>query len=164
MAERFKVSNTVIIVRRREQENKYLMIKRSPDSPVYPNTWSVPGGKVDASDFLREPDTTEGHHYAVLEAAAARELSEEVHYFANPEELHYLCSLAYNNGAGIIVSFWMLDNGEGEPQCGDGVIEFAWMTLDEIKPLVTPMGLKEEIEWVDRLVPPTNPKWVFKYR
>ena len=166
MTMEFRVACTVIVVKRGMNENHYLLLKRKADT-LFPNEWCVPGGKVDEQDFQRSPDTPEGHHYYILEWAASREVYEEVHQYIAPERLHYLLSLSYpkeNQKKGLVASFWGEPDDSREVRLEEGYKEYCWLTIDEVRQLPNVvLGLKEEIEMVDRLLPPKQLVWKLKY-
>lgn len=47
MQETFEVVITAII----EKDNKYLILRRSPEKKRFPGMWTVPGGKLESHDF-----------------------------------------------------------------------------------------------------------------
>ena len=63
MQETFEVVITAII----EKDNKYLILRRSPEKKRFPGMWTVPGGKLESHDFINTPKETKEYWYNVLE-------------------------------------------------------------------------------------------------
>ena len=63
---------TGIIVR----DGKYLITKRSSKEKVFPNKWTVPGGKVEKEDYTKRPKHTSAHWYNIFEHVVKREVKE----------------------------------------------------------------------------------------
>ncbi|MBM4177296.1 NUDIX domain-containing protein [Candidatus Gribaldobacteria bacterium] len=83
-----EVAITAIIVK----DSKYLIIKRSLNKKRFPGFWTVPGGKLETSDYLNLPKDTENYWYNVLEKTLKREVKEEVGI--EIKNIEYLTSLA----------------------------------------------------------------------
>ena len=69
-----EVAITAIIIK----DGKYLITKRSPNKKRFPGMWTVPGGRLEASDYQALPKDTEFYWYNVLERVLVREVKEEV--------------------------------------------------------------------------------------
>src|SRR3990167_10485730 len=79
---------TAIVVK----DGKYLITKRSPNKKRWPNLWTVPGGRMEISDYANFPKDTEHYWYNVLEKVLRREVMEEVGL--DIENIEYVTSLA----------------------------------------------------------------------
>ena len=91
-----EVAITAIIVKEGgstdSPETKYLITKRSPTKRRFPGMWTVPGGKMETSDYLKLPKDTEFYWYNVLERTLWREIKEEVGI--DIDNIEYMTSLA----------------------------------------------------------------------
>ena len=139
---------TVIIVK----DGKYLITKRAPTEKAFPNQWTVPGGKLEASDYTQRPKDTNSHWYNVFEILAKREVLEETNL--NIDNVEYLTSLVYLRSDSIptiIVSLYA-NYVPGEIKLCDALTEHAWVTLEEAKNYELIEGIYEELEMLDHLL------------
>ena len=65
---------TAIIIK----DGKYLIAKRADHEKVFPNKWTVPGGKLERDDYEKRDTDTGDHWYNVFETLVRREVDEEV--------------------------------------------------------------------------------------
>jgi predicted GIY-YIG superfamily endonuclease len=79
---------TAIIVK----DGKYLITRRAPSKKRFPGMWTVPGGKLETSDYMDMKKDTEHYWYNVLEKTLRREVKEEVGI--EIKNIDYLTSLA----------------------------------------------------------------------
>ena len=139
---------TGIVVR----DGRYLIAKRSEDEPAFPGQWTVPGGKVEVSDYKDRPKDTPVQWYGVLEDAVRREIMEEVNVEVGP--LGYVTSLVYIRPDGVpslVVSLWgEYQSGEVVVQKSEGLTEYAWVSLEEARGYDLIDGILEELEMLDR--------------
>ena len=129
---------------------KYLLVRRSLEEAAFPGLWTVPGGKLNRSDYENTPKDTSDHWYNVLEKLLQREVQEEVGL--KIKNIRYLLSLAYirsDNIPTLIISLFC-DYASGEVKLAKDLIEFAWVDIDEVKNYKLVPGLREEIELVDK--------------
>lgn len=141
-----EVAITAIIIK----DGKYLITRRSPNKKRFPGMWTVPGGRLEAKDYLALPKDTEFYWYNVLERVLVREVMEEVGLTI--KNVQYLTSLAtvHKDGSPSIVISCIADY-EG----GDVILqkeeadEFAWVSTEESKnyPLID--GIFEEFVQID---------------
>src|SRR5690242_984553 len=94
-----EVAITAIIVK----DGKYLIIKRSSTKKRFPDMWTVPGGKLETSDYTSLKKDTKEYWYNVLEKTLAREVMEEVGI--KIDNVEYVTSLAtiHSDGAPSLV-------------------------------------------------------------
>lgn len=140
MSNQFTVAATVIIF---DKYGRVLLTKRSDTKDKWPGYWTVPGGKVEESDWTaRKSDTSAGQWYHVLEQAARREVKEETGLLISQPV--YLCNLAYKNTIAIsfvaraLTNLVTLDKNE----CSD----HAWVLPTNLKDYDIIEGIQEEIE------------------
>src|SRR3989344_4253213 len=96
-----EVAITAII----RQGEKFLITRRSPNKKRFPGKWTVPGGKLEASDYLALPKDTEFYWYNVLERVLVREGKEEVGItIKNVEYLTSLATVHKDGSPSIVVS------------------------------------------------------------
>ncbi len=134
------------------KDGKYLITKRAPTEKAFPDQWTVPGGKLEASDYQSRPKDTSEHWYNVLEDVLKREIKEETNI--EVEDIGYVTSLVYirsDNIPTLIVSLYA-DYASGDIQLCPVLTEFAWVTLEEAKKYDLIEGIYEELEMLDRLL------------
>ncbi len=141
-----EVAITAII----SKDGKYLITKRSATKKRFPNMWTVPGGKLEAKDYLALPKDTESYWYNVLERVLVREVQEEVGLAV--KNVEYLTSLAtvHQDGAPSLVISCLADYDSGEvtlqlEECD----EYKWVTSEESKQYPLLDGIYEELVQVD---------------
>ncbi len=126
-------------------QNKYLILKRSEQEKAFPNLWTVPGGKLETTDYMTREKDTLNHWYNVFETVGKREVKEETGIDVN--NMGYLTSLVYIRSDDIpcvIVSLFaegttmniMIDQKDHS--------EYAWVSFDELKNYELVDGLYEE--------------------
>ncbi|MBN2095575.1 MAG: NUDIX domain-containing protein [Candidatus Aenigmarchaeota archaeon] len=150
------ISATAIVVR----DGKFLIAKRSPSEKAFPGKWTVPGGKLETSDYLNRSRDTSEHWYNIFEKLVEREVLEEVGL--KIKNLNYLTSMAYIRPDGIptiIVSFFA-DYCTGEVRLCSDLTKHAWVTLEEAKDYDLIEGIYEELEMLDKILKGEGPgKW-----
>ncbi len=137
-----EVAITAIVVR----EGKYLIARRSANKKRFPGMWTVPGGKLEANDYLALPKDTEHYWYNVLERTLRREVKEEVGI--DIEHIEYLTSLATvhaDSKASLVISC-LADYAGGDVTLQrDEMDEHAWVTLSEAKGYNLIDGIYDEL-------------------
>jgi 8-oxo-dGTP pyrophosphatase MutT (NUDIX family) len=141
---------TAIIVK----NNKFLIAKRADWEKNMPGKWTVPGGKLETSDYTkREYDTKEGKQwYNIVEILIRREVKEEVGM--DIKEIGYVCSLAYIRHDSIpclIISLYAYPASEEIKLCS-ALSEYAWVSLDEAKNYDLIDGIYHELEILDNFL------------
>ena len=133
---------TAIIVK----NGKYLITKRAPDKKRFPGMWTVPGGRLETSDYLAIPKDTEHYWYNVLERTLRREVKEEAGI--DIDNIVYVTSLAtvHKDGAPSLVISCMADYISGEVKLQEGeTVEVAWVSLEEAKNYDLIDGIYDEL-------------------
>ncbi len=121
---------TAIVVK----DEKYLIVRRSPEKKRFPGMWTVPGGKMETDDYLKLPKDTEFYWYNVLERTLKREVKEESGL--EIDNIEYITSLAtvHEDGSPSLVISCIADYVSGEVKLQEGETdEFAWVDLEEAK-------------------------------
>jgi len=139
---------TGIIIR----EGKFLITKRAPTEKAFPDEWTVPGGKLELSDYSNKQKDTSSHWYNILENLLKREVMEETGL--KIKNIRYLTSLAYIRSDMIptlIVSLYA-DYLDGEVKLCPALTEYAWVTLEEAKKYKLIEGIYEELEMLDKVI------------
>lgn len=132
-------------------KDKYLLLKRSNKEKAFPNQWSVPGGKLEANDYLKRKKDTSDHWYNIFEIVAIRETQEETQI--KIEKPQYLCSMVYirsDNIPAIIVSMHA-ESKTQEVTLHEEHTEYAWVTFDELKKYELVPGIHEEFVMIEEL-------------
>src|SRR3989344_819995 len=137
---------TAIIVK----DGKYLILKRSHQETVYPNTWTVPGGKLERKDYENKPKDSEDAWYYIGEKLVEREVMEEAGI--SIKEIKYLASVAFirPDNIPVVVLSYFAKYAEGKISLQDkSHTEHAWVNVEEAKEYDLIPGIYEEIEMVD---------------
>ena len=105
--------------------DKYLILKRCHHESQ-PDTWTIPGGKIEPGESLQE--------------GMLRELWEETGVQLQKESSRFLESFyASHTGFYYRIHLWLLDYREEEPPCiklrPEEHSEFSWATLEGMKDL-----------------------------
>jgi 8-oxo-dGTP diphosphatase len=141
-----EVAITAIIVK----DSKYLITRRSLSKKRFPGMWTVPGGKLEVSDYTALPKETKDYWYNVLEQVLKREVKEEVGL--KVENIEYVTSLAtiHSDGYPSLVISCMADYKSGEVTLQREETDLcAWVSLEEAKKYELLDGIYEELEMVE---------------
>ncbi len=143
-----EIATTVVIV---NKEGKYLIQRRAPERKRYAGRWTVPGGRIQTSDYLVLPKETEFYWYNVLERTLQREVKEEAG--VDITNVEYLTSLAtvHADGTPSLVISCVADYVGGEVKLQAGECDaFAWVTTEESKQYPMMDGFYEEFVMIDK--------------
>lgn len=127
----YSVAVTAII----EKNGRYLITKRSENKKRFPGRWTVPGGRLEPSDYQDIPKDEEHEWYNILERVVRREVKEEVGIEIN--DIDYVTSILADLRDGVaptlIVSLSARPNS-GEIEINpDEISEAVWVTIEEAK-------------------------------
>ena len=145
-----RITTTCIIY---NNENKYLVTKRSPNKKVHPNKWTVPGGGLNTDDYIDTPQTHgNAGWYGAVEKALLREIKEEVN--VEIDKAKYLLDLTFirPDGVPVLVLSYYAAYVSGEVLLDEDAVEFKWVSLEEVKELDLIAGIYEEIEMVEKII------------
>ena len=151
-----EVAVTGIVVK----DATYLITKRSANKKRFPNMWTVPGGKLETSDYVNLPKESNNYWYNVLEKVLRREIEEEVGI--SVKNIVYVTSLATVHGDGnpSLVISCMADYDSGDITLKeDENDDFCWVTIEEAKgyPLVD--GIYDELVMVENMRKGLRGEW-----
>lgn len=141
-----EVAITAIVVK----DGKYLITRRVLTKKRFPGKWTVPGGKLEVSDYANLPKDTEDCWYNVIERVVRREVKEEVGL--EIRNIEYVTSLAtiHADGAPSLVLSCMADWESGEVVLQESETDhYAWVSLEEAKTYPLIGGIYEELEMAD---------------
>jgi len=139
---------------------KYLITRRSPDKRRFPGMWTVPGGKLEISDYVDLPKETEFYWYNVLEKVLRREVEEEVGI--DIDNIEYVTSLAtiHADGNPSLVISCLADYASGEITLQEGETDkFAWVDLEEAKDYDLLDGIYEELVMAEKQLKGEKMEW-----
>ncbi|RJQ28570.1 NUDIX domain-containing protein [Candidatus Parcubacteria bacterium] len=143
----YEVAITAIVVK----DGKFLITRRAQTKKRFPGMWTVPGGRLEPSDYIHLPKDTEYYWYNVLEKTLAREVREEVGLkIANVE---YVTSLANVHPEGVpsLVISCVADYVSGDVVLQkEEADEYAWVSLEEAKKYNLIDGIYDELVMADR--------------
>lgn len=144
---------TAIIARKKTSgDTEYLIIKRAPHEKVYPNRWTVPGGKLKKEEYIDTPKTTKDAWYYALDKSLRREIQEEASLEVG--DLKYLLDLVFirpDEVPVITLSFWA-EYKSGETKLSEDHTDYFWGTVEELKEYDLIEGIHDEIKMVDNLI------------
>jgi 8-oxo-dGTP diphosphatase len=138
---------TAIIVK----DGKYLITRRSKNKRRFPGMWTVPGGKMETSDYLKLPKDTDFYWYNVLERTLKREVKEEVGI--DIDNIDYVTSLAtvHKDGSPSLVISCMADYISGDIKVQENEIDkYAWVSLKEVKDYNLIDGIYDELVMAEK--------------
>ena len=137
---------TAIIIK----DGKYLITRRAPTKKRFGGMWTVPGGKLETSDYMNLPKDTKDYWYNVLEQVLRREVKEEVGLAI--KNIEYVTSLAtiHADGAPSLVISCMADWESGEVVLQESETDqFAWVSLEEAEGYELLDGIYDELVMAD---------------
>ena len=142
-----EVAVTAIVVK----DGKYLITRRALTKKRFPGKWTVPGGKLETSDYANLPKDTDNAWYNVLENVVRREVREEVGL--EIKNIDYVISLATidKEGTPLLVISCSADWESGEVVLQEAETDqYAWITSDEAKDYDLINGIDDEMRMVDK--------------
>lgn len=140
----FVVATCIIV-----KDGKYLLTKRADWEKAFPGRWTVPGGKLDATEYAARAKDTAHHWYNVIEDLTKREVKEETDL--EIKNLGYVTSMVYIRPDGVpcLVISMFGEYANGEIKLCDALTEHAWATLEEARKYYLIEGILEELEILD---------------
>lgn len=133
---------TAIVVK----DGKYLITRRAITKKRFGGMWTVPGGKLETSDYVNLPKDTKEYWYNVLEQVLRREVKEETGLAI--KNIEYVTSLAtiHADGAPSLVISCMADWESGEVVLQESETDkYAWVSLEEAKGYELLDGIYDEL-------------------
>jgi len=107
-----------------EKDNKFLLAKRSAKELHKPNSWSLPGGKVEGE--IEEP--------CILQKTLKKEIKEEVGIEISDDiELLYNNSFKRVDGAHVVMLTFLCHYKSGEAKPIEDTSEVKWFSIEELK-------------------------------
>jgi len=143
------VSVTGII---RRSDGRYLICKRSPQEKAFPNKWCVPGGKIEATNFISTKKDTSDHWLDIFEKVLKKEIAEETGL--GIKNIGYVSSLAFirPNGFSTIIVSLFAEHASGEVVLHEEELtDYAWVAITELSKFDLIENIKEQIQKVDAL-------------
>lgn len=141
-------------------EGKCLITKRAEWEKAFLGRWTVPGGKVEALDYVLRKRDTPHHWYNVIENILKKEVKEEVEL--EIKDIGYVTSLVYireDQAPCMIISLYANAKTE-DVKLDSSLTEYAWVDLEEAKNYDLIEGIYEEIEILDKkLKQGMNKEW-----
>ncbi len=141
------VAITGIIIK----DGKYLITRRNLQKKAFPGKWTVPGGRLEAGDYINSKKDTSEHWYNILEKVLRREIREEAGL--EIKNIKYLTSMTFMRGdePTLIISLYA-DYEGGEVQLNEESVDYKWVLLEEAKEYDLIEGIYEELEMLDRIL------------
>ena len=153
-----EVAITAIVVK----DGKYLITRRTLSKKRFPGKWTVPGGKLETSDYVNLPKDTEDCWYNVLERVVRREVREETGLeIANIEYVTSLTTMD-KEGTPLLVISCMADWESGEVVLQeDETDKYAWVSTEEARGYDLIGGIVDELHMADRRRLGEKSEWKF---
>lgn len=151
-----EVAITAIVVK----DSKFLIIKRSASKKRFPNMWTVPGGKLETSDYTSLKKDTKEYWYNVLEKTLEREVMEEVGI--KIKDVEYVTSLAtiHKDGAPSLVISCLAHFKSGQIKLQkEEADEYEWVSLREAKKYYLIDGILDELNMANQRLSGKKVKW-----
>lgn len=122
----------------RNQDGKYLVLKRSEHEIAFPGMYTFPGGKVEDNDTVEETLVKEAREEANLQLKPGKILLKDKS-FVRPDEqtvkvFSYLCEVEDVSGLKI----------------SDDFTDYKWITLGDLKN-IPHVGIDDELIQADKL-------------
>lgn len=138
---------TAIVIK----DSKFLITRRSMVKKRFAGKWTVPGGKLQTSDYLQLPKDTQDYWYNVLERTLKREVMEEVGIeISNVQYLTSLATVHPDKSPSLVISC-IADYKSGEVTLQiEETDAFAWVDLEEAKEYDFIDGIYDELVLVDK--------------
>ena len=133
------------------KNKKCLITRRSANKKRFPGKWTIPGGKLETSDYIEMPKDTENYWYNILEKVLRREVEEEVSL--NIKNIEYVTSLAtiHEDGAPSLVISCLAEFDSGNVVLQeDEADKFEWVSVEEAKKYDLIDGIYDEIVMADK--------------
>ncbi len=122
----------------RNQEGKYLVLKRSEREIAYPGMYTFPGGKVEDNDTVEETLIKEAREEANLELRPGKILLKDKSFIRPDEQtvkvFSYLCEAEDISKIRISEDF----------------TDYKWVTLEDLKS-ISHVGIEDELIQADKL-------------
>lgn len=147
---------TAIVVK----DGKCLITRRSPLKKRFGGMWTVPGGKLETSDYVSLPKDTKDYWYNVLEQVLRREVKEETGLAI--KNIEYVTSLAtiHADGAPSLVISCRADWESGEVMLQESETDrYAWVSLEEAKEYELLDGIYDELAMADARARGEKSEW-----
>lgn len=128
-------------------DGKFLITRRSLKKKRFAGKWTIPGGKLETTDYTQLPKDTESYWYNVLERALRREVQEEVGL--EIDHIEYLTSLAaiHEGKTPSLVVTCVADYAGGEVTLQeDEADDFAWVDAKEARDYDLIDGIHDELD------------------
>ena len=133
---------TAIVVK----DGKFLIEQRAKTKKRFPGMWTVPGGKLEVSDYINFPKDTKHYWYNVLERTLQREVKEETGI--DIKNVEYVTSLAtvHEDGSPSLVISCLAEYAGGEITLQASELDAAlWVTLEEARQYDLIDGIYDEL-------------------
>ena len=138
----------------REEDGRFLLLKRAETEKAHPGKWATPGGKMEWQDFdLEKPDRLNGEildYLGSVENLIKRETREEAGIEIK-DDFKFVNSNTFirTDGIPVVLIKLAVSYKSGEVVLEEGAFDdFAWVNLEEAKKLDCVGGICEEIEKV----------------
>jgi len=133
-----------------KKDNKFLICKRSHKEKAFPGKWCVPGGKIEEQDFINSPKDIGDYWLDIFEKIVIKEIKEETNI--DIKNIDYVSNLVFirPNGYPTIIVSLVADYAGGEVKLAeDELVDYAWVTLDELKDYDLLENLYDQIKKVN---------------
>jgi len=135
-----------------QKNKKFLIVKRADWEHAFPGLWTVPGGKMETTDYTFRPHDHGTLWYNVCEDLVKREVKEEVNLSIS--NLRYLTSIAFIRPDSIptIIISMLADYKSGDVKLCHALTEYQWVSKEEAKEFALIDGIQYEINVASKIL------------
>jgi len=132
----------------------YLITKRAIHKDVFPGKWTIPGGGLEADDYINTPPSTTGakQWYGALENSLRREIKEEVNLEIGKPELLTDLTFIRPDGVPVLCLSYFAPYVSGEVVLDEDATEYAWVTTKQASSYDLIDGILGEIQEVNGIL------------
>lgn len=120
------------------KDDKVLVAQRSWEERHAPGCWTIPGGKIEA---------TEGDIFNIVEQTLAREVQEETGVVIDPNSAQLVTNNTFirSDGTHVIALIFSCTYVSGTAKPLEDTIDIKWVTKNEVMAMDFPPNVKEYI-------------------
>ena len=114
--------------------NQYALTQRALSKRRFPGMWTVPGGRLETTDYTALPKNSDHYWYEVIEAALNREVREELGIaICNVDYITSLATIHADGQPSLVLSFMAQPSSSGDIRVIDAgeTAAVRWCTFED---------------------------------